>query len=263
MPIRLNISMSNINVTNEELQSLMDSSNSYSDILRKLGVSSSNGGNYRTLIKRIKDNNLSTSLLDSNRTKSGFTQRRSNKLSDDEIFTENSSYFNRGNMKLKLVNEYNFKYECSDCKIGDTYNDKPITLQLDHINGINDDNRLENLRFLCPNCHSQTDTFSGKKCDKSRRVSTITSTKSLKYCSCGKLIQSTSDSCIDCISPNYKIIWPSIEEMTKLVWDIPTTKLAINLGVSDVAIKNFCKRNNIPKPPRGFWTKKKDLSKME
>ena len=38
----------------------------------------------------------------------------------------------------------------------------PLALQLDHINGVNNDHRLTNLRFLCPNCHSQTDTYAGK-----------------------------------------------------------------------------------------------------
>ena len=42
------------------------------------------------------------------------------------------------------------------------YNNKPLILQLDHINGINDDNRIENLRFLCPNCHSQEDTYAAR-----------------------------------------------------------------------------------------------------
>ena len=46
------------------------------------------------------------------------------------------------------------------------YNGKPLTLQLDHIDGNPINNNLENLRFLCPNCHSQTDTFAGKNPSK-------------------------------------------------------------------------------------------------
>ncbi|MGB2240169.1 MAG: HNH endonuclease [Pseudomonadales bacterium] len=53
-------------------------------------------------------------------------------------------------------------YNCSSCGIGDEWNGKPITLQLDHINGVNNDHRLDNLRMLCPNCHSQTDTWCGR-----------------------------------------------------------------------------------------------------
>lgn len=58
-------------------------------------------------------------------------------------------------------------YKCSCCGIS-SYNDKPITLQVDHIDGnaLNDDK--DNLRLLCPNCHSQTDTFCGKNRGKGR-----------------------------------------------------------------------------------------------
>jgi len=53
-------------------------------------------------------------------------------------------------------------YKCNYCGNDGEYNGKPLSLHLDHINGINDDNRLDNLRFLCPNCHSQTETYGGK-----------------------------------------------------------------------------------------------------
>jgi hypothetical protein len=52
-----------------------------------------------------------------------------------------------------------------------------------------------------------------------------------------------------------KIVWPSIEEMTRLVFEKPSSQLAKDLGVSDSAIYKFCKKNNIPKPERGYWTK--------
>lgn len=53
------------------------------------------------------------------------------------------------------------EYRCVHCGI-DEYNGKPITLQIDHINGINTDHRKTNLRWLCPNCHTQTDTWGHK-----------------------------------------------------------------------------------------------------
>lgn len=52
--------------------------------------------------------------------------------------------------------------ECEWCGLGPEWNGKPIVLELDHVNGNPRDNRLENLRILCPNCHSQTDTHCGK-----------------------------------------------------------------------------------------------------
>lgn len=51
---------------------------------------------------------------------------------------------------------------CCECGIGQAWNGKPLVLQLDHMNGVKTDNRKENLRFLCPNCHSQTETFCGR-----------------------------------------------------------------------------------------------------
>ena len=62
----------------------------------------------------------------------------------------------------KAVKTYlKFEYKCSICFISE-WNGKPIVLEIDHINGINSDNRVENLRYVCPNCHSQTSTYKGK-----------------------------------------------------------------------------------------------------
>ena len=54
------------------------------------------------------------------------------------------------------------KYKCAICGNNGIWNNQKLVLQLDHKNGDNTDNRLSNLRLLCPNCHSQTDTFSGR-----------------------------------------------------------------------------------------------------
>lgn len=77
-----------------------------------------------------------------------------------DIFIKNSNSSNSLIKKVLIKNNL-IKNECNNCNITD-WNGKPLSLELDHINGDSRDNTLENLRFLCPNCHSQTDTFRGK-----------------------------------------------------------------------------------------------------
>lgn len=78
-----------------------------------------------------------------------------------EILVANSSYTNNNTLKKRIIKELGWKYKCFSCGINSWMNQK-ISLHLDHINGINNDNRIENLRLLCPNCHSLTPTYCGK-----------------------------------------------------------------------------------------------------
>ena len=66
-------------------------------------------------------------------------------------------------MKKGLLNSNLLEYKCALCGNTGEWQGKPLTLQLDHINGEHLDHRLENLRFLCPNCHSQTETFGSRQ----------------------------------------------------------------------------------------------------
>ena len=65
-------------------------------------------------------------------------------------------------IKKTIIRDKLLPYECEMCGNTGEYLGKPLSLHLDHINGKNKDHRLENLRFLCPNCHSQTDTYCGR-----------------------------------------------------------------------------------------------------
>lgn len=66
-------------------------------------------------------------------------------------------------IKQKLIDDYNYSEKCAICNLENKWQGKKLVLQLDHINGDNKDNRIENLRLLCPNCHSQTSTFCKNK----------------------------------------------------------------------------------------------------
>jgi DNA-binding CsgD family transcriptional regulator len=72
------------------------------------------------------------------------------------------TYRGRDNLKLRLIKEGVKENRCERCGV-EEWCGAPLTMSLHHVNGDRLDNRLENLEFLCPNCHSQTDTFAGRK----------------------------------------------------------------------------------------------------
>ncbi len=79
-----------------------------------------------------------------------------------ELCIENSWYSAKTRLKERLIEEGILENKCEECGIENFWNGKPLVLQLDHINGNNRDHRIENLRILCSNCHSQTSNFAGK-----------------------------------------------------------------------------------------------------
>jgi 5-methylcytosine-specific restriction endonuclease McrA len=73
----------------------------------------------------------------------------------------------RGHVKQRLLRAGLIQNRCQECGIED-WQGRRLTMQIDHINGIRNDHRLENLRMLCPNCHSQTETYGGRNLRRRR-----------------------------------------------------------------------------------------------
>lgn len=145
-----------------DLKILIENSISYSDVLKKLKLSTNGSTNHKTLKKFITNNNINTDHFQIHNPNQ---KLRFAKYNLKDILIENSFYANISRLKIRLVKEGYLKYKCSICKLTEWQN-KPISLQLDHINGNSKDHRITNLRFLCPNCHSQTDTYAGKNIKK-------------------------------------------------------------------------------------------------
>ena len=148
-------------VSDEEFIEIVKSADSYSDCLRSLGLTTAGGSSTDILKRRIEELNCDISHFGS-KPKSGGSHPT---YLLDEILIENSNYANIARLKSRLVSEGRLEYKCAFCGISE-WRGSPLSLHLDHKNGINNDHRIENLRFLCPNCHSQTDTYAGKNKSK-------------------------------------------------------------------------------------------------
>lgn len=135
---------------------------SKSAVIKKLGLFVG-GTNYRMFDDKIKQLKLDTSHFTGSGHLKGRTHIWNRQFTNDDLFTSNSQR-KTSVIRKRIKRDNLIVYECSICQNKGNWLDKKLTLHLDHINGINNDNRLENLRWLCPNCHSQTQTYCKKKC---------------------------------------------------------------------------------------------------
>ena len=84
------------------------------------------------------------------------------RIPNEKLFVKDSKYKNFSYLKERIIRERLLPYSCQVCGLSDSWQKKKLSLVLDHINGVKTDNRLSNLRFVCPNCDSQLPTFKSK-----------------------------------------------------------------------------------------------------
>lgn len=148
--------------TDDQLIRAVSESTSMTQVIPKLGLSETGAGNRRTIRNRIDKLGLDTSHWRGQDWSKGV---RNPKKTLDEILVEGSTYSTH-NLRKRLLQEGLKDSQCESCGLREWLG-SPIPLELDHINGVPDDHRIDNLRVLCPNCHAMTPTWRGRK-NKSR-----------------------------------------------------------------------------------------------
>ena len=250
------------NINKEELQNIVKESLSIADICRKLNIRPC-GGNYKTINKKLKLWNIDTTHFTGAAWNVG-TRFKPFGIKKDlkDILIENSTYTSTSYLKNRLYTEGYKDKKCEVCNLT-TWNNLDIVLELDHINGVNgvnNDNRIENLRIICPNCHSQTTNFRGRNCN----ISFISENRKNKH------NKHTKDSnkinlpkCIICdnicsrknsVYCSYKCLYDdrakNIPTKNDLISKLKKLKsflqVAFYYKVSDNTIRKWCRKYDIP-----------------
>lgn len=226
-------------LSKEYLEKVVANSSSIAEILAVVDLKNI-GGNYLTIKNRLDFEQIDYShiSLGIGATKGKkFNPRES--VSSDKLFIENSTY-GRSTIRRRILKSNLLPYKCAICSMESEWNSQPITLVLDHINGIRDDHRLENLRFLCPNCNSQQSTFAGRNNKKRRKC------KKINYCiNCGKVISKYGLRCYVCANKKY-LNKPSKKQLLADIKKKPMLKVGLKYNVSDNAVRKWCKSYGLP-----------------
>lgn len=271
------------NFSPEQLQSLLDSRNTYTEILRVAGINSSSSTN--TLKRIIKEYKLDTSKFEENRKL--YKQQMAKMSLCSEYNIESKLHRNTKTNSHKLRNkliEFGYKEsKCELCGISEWLG-KPVKLQLHHIDGNHDNNELSNLQILCPNCHSMTDNFGVYNSKRAKEPTLVCSECDIKIsshsksglcvscshkhkrenaktkyinrvkiiCPCCKtnLMNSTSTMCESCynkkrIEKLYNII--SQDNLKELIRSTSFTQIGDMYNVSDNTIRKWCDKYNLPR----------------
>ena len=226
----------------EELEQIVQQSYSLKEVINKLGYSTSSGRNNSTVKKKIQLFNINTDH---------FTHKSPVERTEENVFIENSTASQATLRRWYIKGEYT-PYICSICNLEPIWQGKELTLILDHINGHNKDNRLENLRWVCPNCNQQLETTGHRASFKEQRIN-----KKHYYCiDCGVEIKSSqANRCKECAAIQSRAVErPSREELKNMIRIQPFTTLALKYQVSDNAIRKWCDTYNLPR-------KKTDIQK--
>lgn len=239
-----------VNQWNEDfVKQCVAESSSLKELQIKLGYSANSGKVDNTIMKYCAEHDISLANLFA-----AEENKPSTKRTEANVFCEGSTASQATLRRWYIKGEYT-PYKCAICGQEPIWNGKPLTLTLDHINGVNTDDRLENLRWVCPNCDRQLDTFGSKNASFDMKRSK----KKIFYCeNCGKEVSFGSKLCFDCeqkrkANPNK----PSAEDLVELLksYNGNFTAVGKTFGLTDNAIRRWCKSYGLPYHSGDYRTK--------
>lgn len=227
-----------ISFTEKELRDAVENSYCYSDVLRCLGMCTK-GRNRDTIKKYISKWKISTCHFLS------FKELIAKRKEEDPSYLHKNtiesilvvgSKIGSSKLKKRLYQEKYKEPICELCGQDENWLGKKISLILDHINGINNDNRIENLRIVCPNCNATLDTHCGKNL------------KQIHKClDCNKKISNKQTKrCVSCAGKirgfkNRKVKRPPYNQLIVEVKEFGYVGTGKKYGVSDNAIRKWIK----------------------
>jgi Zn finger protein HypA/HybF involved in hydrogenase expression len=215
--------------TEEDLKLAVIESTSFAQVLVRLGKTKT-GASYQLIQQKIEKLGFDTSHF----CKSSHNRLRTKRHYTEVLVDDGKSYRESAKVLRRALTESGREYKCEKCKNNGIWMNDDIVLEVDHIDGNWQNNTKENLRFMCPNCHSQTSNFYNKK--------------EQKYCNCGKPMFRLSTKCHDCSRTEPRLDKRKVERPSaeQLMQDLAELKFWVQIGkkygVSDNAVRKWARK---------------------
>lgn len=213
----------------ENLEPIVRKSKNLREVLEKIKLRAA-GGNYKVIKSYIDKYKIDISHFETPAQRMLNIGNQHIAIPLEEVLVENSNY-SRTNLKRRLYNEGLKERKCELCGQGEMWHGKKMSLILDHINGVHNDNRFENLRIVCPNCNATLETHCGKHNRKKEKNTKLKVENTIK----------TKDGRQRAALEKRAFFRPSIEQLKKDVAEFGYSATGRKYGVSDNSIRKWIK----------------------